>query len=149
MGAVAPAESAGRHEVVCSHDAADEVVPVVLHSGQSHVACGGAPWSVEPDSHVRQLGSLVLVDGASIADPQREVDDAADGNVVVRVAVDGEQPSYILKRPRASCICARPGPPGNRATSLNGPELSAVGQGEAIPGNQATSLNGLQLACSY
>ena len=44
---------------------------------------------------MRQLCPLVLVDGPSIADPQREVDDAADGNVVVRVAVDGQHVARV------------------------------------------------------
>ena len=77
-------------EVVHGHHAADEIVPVVLDAGEGDVPGRRAHGAVQPDRHVRQLGSLIFVDGAGVSKPQWKVENASGRRVLIGVPVDGE-----------------------------------------------------------
>ena len=64
-----PALSHRRNEVLALQDASHQVVVIVLHPADGHIACGLGAHDVQPNGDVRELGALQLVDGAGIARP--------------------------------------------------------------------------------
>ena len=63
----------------------------MLHAGQRHIAAAHHCLVVGPESDVRQLSALELVDGIAIRWSHRVMDASHHRNVVVGDGVDAQQ----------------------------------------------------------